>query len=379
MPDSISRRLSTYMNDHLGDQYTAAQVSVYHRGRRVVALYLSSVKWHDLASLTKLYTTTALLQQVGAGRVGLHTPVAQVIPEFAAGGARRVVDGGVNPHTRRVEPPDPRFAGKLIDPESVTLWHLLTHTSGLAPWRQLYRAPDQPRPMADALAEIYASPFIAPPGHAVRYSDLGFILLGEAVRRLSGAASIGEAIDRTVQSVHGASGQVFYPPRPIPPATLTHYAPTEYDADWRQRRVWGEVHDENAYGLGGQASHAGLFGTAEALASFGARWCDASVPGIPAELARDAVRMHAQTDDERRGLGWMVRSLGTSSAGQRFGANSYGHTGFVGNTLWIDPDQRLVVACLTNNVYFGRQKTGLLAFRAGLHDLVWEALCTSSA
>nr|MCU0476988.1 beta-lactamase family protein [Anaerolineae bacterium] len=289
MPDSISRRLSTYMNDHLGDQYTAAQVSVYHRGRRVVALYLSSVKWHDLASLTKLYTTTALLQQVGAGRVGLHTPVAQVIPEFAAGGARRVVDGGVNPHTRRVEPPDPRFAGKLIDPESVTLWHLLTHTSGLAPWRQLYRAPDQPRPMADALAEIYASPFIAPPGHAVRYSDLGFILLGEAV---------------------------FYPPRPIPPATLTHYAPTEYDADWRQRRVWGEVHDENAYGLGGQAGHAGLFGTAEALASFGARWCDASVPGIPADLARDAVRVHAQTDDERRGLGWMVRSLGTSSAGQ---------------------------------------------------------------
>ena len=82
------------------------------------------------------------------------------------------------------------------------------------------------------------------------------------------------------------------------------------------------------------------------------------------------------TDDERRGLGWMPRSRQGSSAGDYFSANSFGHTGFVGNSLWIDPEQELVVACMTNRVYYGRQADGIIAFRRALHDWLWQRLCS---
>jgi CubicO group peptidase (beta-lactamase class C family) len=390
---TLAARLNGYVTRHLGQQYTAVDVAVYWHGQCLyVGQWSQSGRFtqFDLASLTKLFTTTAILQAVSTGLLSLDTPLTDLIPEFANGQAT-IIDGGVNPHTGQTLPPDPRFAGQTPARNAVTVRHLFTHTAGLAPWRKLYSTPPpapshgqlEPQQRAEywgrALALICDAPLIAPVGQAVRYSDLGFLLLGEVLMRLEGRPATPDALQarqhRLIQALYDGQTPVSYR---TTPDGWQHCAPTEFDVHWRQRRVWGEVHDENACGVGGIAGHAGLFGTADALARFGARWCAADLPDISPALARDAVRVHAETDGERRGLGWMVRSIEKSSAGQCFGPHSYGHTGFVGNTLWIDPDQQLVVACLTNNVYLGRQKAGLFEFRAGLHDLVWEAVCTSS-
>jgi len=402
---SLASAITAYLLRHLGSQYTAAQVAVYHHGQRVTvqSVGIQTVyPYFDFASLTKLFTTTAILQAVSAGKISLQTPIAELIPAFAESGGRTVVDGGMNPHTYAIEPVNPDFSGQTIDPSTVTIFHLLTHTSGLAPWRKLYHddapppPPTQPDPIprherwAHGLDIITSSPFIAPAGVAVRYSDLGFMLLGEALSRLhadsDGLTSpngLESAITRLIAQFNFTTpASVIYPASHIVHDSglapdISPFAPTEYDARWRQRRVWREVHDENACGVGGVAGHAGLFGTADALAQFGVQWCNHTVPDIAPELTREAVRQHAETSGERRGLGWMLRSLDKSTAGTRFGVNSFGHTGFVGNMLWVDPDQDIVVCCLTNNVYYGRQKPGLFEFRVGLNDLIWEALCSS--
>jgi len=151
----------------------------------------------------------------------------------------------------------------------------------------------------------------------------------------------------------------------------TSIAPTEFDADWRGRRCWGEVHDENACGLGGVAGHAGLFAAARDVAALGAAWLEADPRlGIAPDLVREATRQHAASDSVRRGLGWLLKSDDDSSAGALFSPASFGHTGFTGTSLWIDPERRLVVACLTNRVYRGRHFTGILAFRRALHDAI---------
>jgi CubicO group peptidase (beta-lactamase class C family) len=415
MPNlSLGAAITRYLTQHLGHQYTASQVTVYHHGQQVASVSVTmppppdpaldgtavadqhhvQPRYFDLASLTKLYTSTLILRAISAGKATLNTPLADIIPEFAAGGVQPITDGGINPHTLALEAPDPQFSGQTIDPAAVTLFHLLTHTSGLAPWRPLFTVPPpptQPDPIprtqrwAHALDLMCSAPFIAPPGHAVRYSDIGFMLLGEAAGRLlagehrpASPNALGAAMRALMVELYGENPPVFYPvDAPAPAEGIHAFAPTEYDARWRNRRVQGEVHDENACGVGGIAGHAGLFGTADALALFGSRWASLDIPGVDSELAREATRQHAETDGERRGLGWMLRTLGVSSAGTKFGPDSYGHTGFVGNTLWIEPAQGIVVACLTNNVYFGRLKSGLLAFRVGLQDLIWEALCSS--
>jgi CubicO group peptidase (beta-lactamase class C family) len=206
------------------------------------------------------------------------------------------------------------------------------------------------------------------------------MLLGEVISRLHTPDVRTLSLmsqDLIAQLFPEMSLSVGYIPSLITGHSSLTFAPTEYDARWRKRRIQGEVHDENACGVGGVAGHAGLFGTADALAQFGAMWCAHTVPNIAPELSREAIRLHAATDGERRGLGWMLRSLEKSTAGTKFGVNSYGHTGFVGNMLWIDPDQDLVICCLTNNVYYGRGKSGLFEFRTGFNDLIWEALCSS--
>jgi serine-type D-Ala-D-Ala carboxypeptidase len=152
-------------------------------------------------------------------------------------------------------------------------------------------------------------------------------------------------------------------------------APTEHDYTWRKRRVWGEVHDENACGVGGIAGHAGLFGTARDVAALGQAWLENDPRlDIPADVMDDAKRQHAQTGETRRGLGWMLKAATDSSAGDIYSMNSYGHTGFTGTSLWIDPDRALVVALLTNRVYPGRELEGIHEFRRAVHTAVVEAL-----
>lgn len=384
-------RLVAVVDAALGEVFPALAVTMVQNGAVRLNAAWGSVEnertrpgtLFDLASVTKLFTTSAFLSLVSEGKVKLDTPLVEVIPEF--GGLPRPVDGGIDPHSKQ---PLPMAADALtdpVDPAHITLWHLLTHTSGLAPWRDVYNRagaapgepvhggmPDRTDRWKRAVEALCGYPFVGPISKTVRYSDLGLMLLGEATRRLDGADDLAEVIAARVTRPLGLTTTVF---NPVTEHGIARegIAPTELDPDWRGRRVWGEVHDENACGVGGVAGHAGLFSTARDVAAFGEAWLRRdSRLGIDPALMDDAVRVHVDDEGQRRGLGWVIRALEDSSASERFSEKTYGHTGFTGTTLWIDPERELVVSCLSNRVFPGRHKEGIHAFRRALHALLAE-------
>jgi CubicO group peptidase (beta-lactamase class C family) len=286
----------------------------------------------DLASLTKVIATTSIaMRHAGAGRLRLDRPVAEILP-----------------------------AWRGDDRAGVTLRHLLDHSSGLPPHARLWlRAAGR----LAYLDEIAALPLERPPGAAAVYSDPGFMLLGFALEAIGSApldaqfAPIAAAVD----------GVLTY----LPPASLVnHVAPTENDP-WRGRVLVGEVHDENAAALGGVAAHAGVFGSVGAVGAFArlvlATFHDDTILGTPALMRTFATA--TGVPDSSRALGWDTMRP-TSSCGTRFSARAIGHTGFTGTSLWIDPEQDLYVAFLTNRVHPTRAENKLVEIRPRLHDAV---------
>ncbi len=335
----------------------------------------------DLASLTKLYTTIAFLSLITDEKVYLHSPIVSIIPEFGKSGLRGI-DGGQDPHTKEHLAIDDGLSGQMVDPSIISCFQLLTHTSGLPPWRDVYTLADapvtppeidllsQPERWALALQRLTTYKFVNHPELEIRYSDIGLMLLGEIVSRLhSHSGELDKAISERVLKDR-------FPNTLFNPLysgyTKEQIAPTEMDVTWRKRRVWGEVHDENANGLGGIAGHAGLFSTAFEVALLGNIWLNHSekLLNIDPELAGASVELQAQTANDLRGLGWMLKSPSNSSAGDKFSAKSYGHTGFTGTSLWIDPEEKLVVALLTNRVYAGREQPGIHDLRRDIHDII---------
>ncbi len=352
----------------------------------------------DLASLTKPFTATAFMTLVEAGRVSLETPVAEVLLEFAG---TRPIGPTEDPLAKTIVPPDPQFAGQEVDASVVTFWHLLTHTSGVAAWRSLYREDGEqeagdrrqeaggkrqeaavPLPhqvplalRAQRIGAIYEQyGFAYPPGARVVYSDLGFILLGEAVARLTGAP-LEIALRQAVLEPLGLRATTYNPL--ANGFSREQVVPTEF-CTWRRRRCAGEVHDENSASLGGVAGHAGLFSTAAEVAALGQLYLNGGVHNgmrlLQPETVAEMVRVQVGDDENPRGLGWLQRSSGYSSSGCTFGPRSFGHTGFTGTSLWVDPSRELVVVLLTNRVYHGRDPRHILDFRPRLHDTIIEAL-----
>lgn len=214
-------------------------------------------------------------------------------------------------------------------------------------------------------------PFAGAIGETVRYTDIGIMLLGEAVARLQGCR-LDQAVRELVLHPLGLSTFTYNPL--INGIRQDKIVPTEYDDHWRHRRAWGEVHDENACGVGGIAGHAGLFATAFDVARFGQAWLTGDERlAISRDLRATATRQQI-SGQFRLGLGWMLKADSDSSAGDRYSAESYGHTGFTGTSLWIDPARQLVCAVLTNRVYHGRDPDGIHAFRRAFHDLIVEAI-----
>ncbi len=364
--------LDTEVHQHLHNTFPAAQIVIFVRGDMVYDgafgyLDLES-KLHatnpstrfDLASVSKLFTVAAFMMLIEDSHVTLDHRVCEILPEFSG--------------TRAIAPyPDPLHPGGFIavtigngtrvDAGQVTFRHLLAHNSGLPPWLPLWKLPSWDEMHAAALS----TPFAYATGARVAYSDIGLILLGWAVEKIAKVA-LRDVVRARVTAPLGLDSIEYGP------LSQENVAPTEFYAH-QGKRMQGEVHDENAWGLGGVAGHAGLFGCARDLGRFGEMFLRGGAPLFERETLAEMTRLQAQDGAVRRGLGFALWSPDPSSASNPLSEKSFGHTGFTGTSLWIDPARELVVACLTNRVYYGRDNAGAIgAFRVAMHRTICEVV-----
>ncbi|MBI4465210.1 MAG: beta-lactamase family protein [Acidobacteria bacterium] len=310
---------------------------------------------YDLASLTKVVaTTTAAMILAERSLLGLDRPVAGYLPDFW-----QPFDTGV----------DPLWSAR----GEVTVRHLLAHTSGLPDYEKFFL---RAREKSHVVEEALALPLQEAPGRKRLYSDVGFILLGEILE-----LAAGEALDRFCQREIFAPLEMpntgFNPPQEL----WDRIAPTEWDESFRKRLIQGEVHDENAWVMGGVAGHSGLFSTAGDLARFCRMMlAEGRVNGshlIQPDTIREFTRVWPAAEGSPRGLGWDKPS-DPSSSGHYFSAASYGHLGFTGTSLWMDPEKVLFVILLTNRIHLTRANESIRTIRPAVHDAVAKALHCST-
>jgi CubicO group peptidase (beta-lactamase class C family) len=302
---------------------------------------------YDVASLTKpIVTTTAIMSLVQRGDLELDAPVVRFLPEWA-----KAANSDPNPTWRA----------------KVTVRMLLLHDSGLPAHRDFFK---DAKGREAVLAQVMAEPLVHEPGTQVDYSDIGFILLGEIIERLTG-----ESLDETARDIFAPlrmTDSLFNPPKSL----RSRIAPTENDSVYRKRLLQGEVDDENAWAMGGVAGHAGLFSTASDIAAFSQMLLNGGIYGHSRMLRRSTVQQftfrHA-IGDSARALGWDV-PVQPSSSGEYFFEKSFGHLGFTGTSLWIDPERNLFVILLTNRVNPTRANEKIRQVRPALHDAVLQAL-----
>ena len=315
----------------------------------------------DLASLTKpLATTTAVMLLVHEGALGLDDPVAKVLPAFSE-----------------------------RDKEGVTLRHLLTHSSGLKPWRGFHELVlEKERKTGEAWLgtsqarefvqdRVVRSALVHEPGAAAVYGDLDFIVLGAVVEAVAH-----QPLDAFCQEhVFGPLGmqdtrfvRLGEGDPELPDALRRRMAATE-NCPWRGRILWGEVHDPNASVMGGVAGHAGLFGTADDVMTFAQTLLDVwhgRSEVWPRELLREFTRRQGLPEGSDWALGWDTPTGGASSSGRHFSQQSVGHLGFTGTSLWIDLEREAVVVLLTNRVHLVAKRSRF-ELRPLVHDLLMEA------
>ena len=228
---------------------------------------------------------------------------------------------------------------------------------------------------ADNLALVLREPLVNEPGTKVVYSDLGFILLGEIVERLTGQ-DLGSFAKAEIFEPLGMNHTMFEPPgsfRKLIP-------PEERDAEGRKGLIQGQVHDGNAFAMGGVSGHAGLFSTAGDLAIFAQTMLNGGIYAHHRLLERSTIEQFTapvKIDNSTRTLGWDTPA-DTTSSGHYFSASSFGHTGFTGTSIWIDPEKQLFVILLTNRVYPTRDDIKIREVRPLVHDAIVEGLGLAS-
>jgi serine-type D-Ala-D-Ala carboxypeptidase len=303
----------------------------------------------DLASVSKVIATTTMAMILyDRGLLELEAPVAAIIPEFIS----------ATPETKQ----DARR-------REVTLHMLLAHTSGLPAYEKLFL---KARTRDELLRSAFATPLTADPGSRPEYSDIGFIVLGAALERLSG-----EFLDRFCQrEIFGpvAMSNTTFNPQP---EMRAHIPPTVDDRTFRHRIIQGEVHDENASVLGGVAGHAGVFSTAEDIAKFAHAMLNGGHPILRRETVSLSTRREVTPEGTSRALGWDTPSH-PSQSGKYFPAAAFGHLGYTGTSLWIDPVRQLSVTLLTNRTWPDCSSQAIKTVRPNFHDAVIEALENSA-
>jgi len=336
--------------------YPGASVVVGRRGAAVWEKGFGRLGWsssdpdvtantiYDLASLTKVVgTTTAVMLLFDEDKIQLDEPVKNYLPEFSGG-----------------------------DKDLVTVRMLLEHRSGLPAGRDLWRLASSP---ADARRAVLETPLAYKPGRSEEYSDLGADVLGFMVERVSGQ-SLDAFLDSRVFKPLGMTQTMFRPS----PLLKAQVAPTEINPP-RGYPLQGEVHDENAYALGGVAGHAGIFSTAADLSVFAQMMLNGGEFQGTRLIKESTVALFTKNTTSRgtRALGWDTCGH-QGSCGKYLSDNAYGHTGFTGTSLWIDPEREMFVILLTNRVHAARAKrpaTVIGDVRADLSDAAALAVTDS--
>ena len=316
----------------------------------------------DLASVSKaVATTTMAMILYQRGLLDLEAPVTGIVPEFA---------------------------GEDPSRGEVTLRQLLAHSSGLPAYRKLYL---RAKTRDELLQGAFATEITTAPGTHAEYSDIGFIILGVALERLADE-SLDVFCQREIFGPLAMAHTTFNPPKTwrdrIPPtanecgadilvrATANPVAKSA-PSNFRGRVIQGEVQDENASVLGGVAGHAGVFSTAEDVASFAHAMLNGGYPILRTDTVQLFRRRESAPAGTSRALGWDTPSA-PSQSGKHFSARSFGHLGYTGTSLWIDPDRQLSITLLTNRTWPDCQNHAIKQVRPAFHDAVIEALETKA-
>jgi CubicO group peptidase (beta-lactamase class C family) len=301
----------------------------------------------DLASLTKVIATTAMAMILyERGLLDLEAAVTAIVPEFAGG-------SGDNDPRRR----------------EVTLRMLLAHSSGLPAYEKLFL---RAKTCEELLQSAYTAPLAAAPGVRAEYSDIGFIILGVVLERLADE-SLDVFCQREIFGPLGMTHTTFNPTT----ALKDSIPPTADDRTFRHRIIQGEVQDENASVLGGVAGHAGLFSTAEDLAIFAHAILNGGYPILRSSTIELFSRRESAPEGTSRALGWDTPSA-PSQSGKYFSPRSYGHLGYTGTSLWIDPERQLSISLLTNRTWPDCQNQAIKQVRPAFCDAVVEVLGKNS-
>ena len=293
----------------------------------------------DLASVTKVVATTSMAMILHErGLLDLEMPVAGVLAEFRGDDSRR---------------------------ERVTFRHLLAHSSGLPAYEKLFlRAIHRD----ECLRAAFSVSLKYDPGVHAEYSDIGFIVLGAALERIANQP-LDRFCQREVFDPLGMSHTTYNPPA----SWKTQIPPTSDDRTFRRRVIQGEVQDENASVLGGVAAHAGLFSNAPDMAKFAGAMVNGGAPIARRETVALFTERQTSPPGTARALGWDTPS-GLSQSGSYFSSSSFGHLGYTGTSLWIDPERRISVTLLTHRTWPDASNQAIGDVRREFHDRVIEAL-----
>ncbi|MFZ0707897.1 MAG: serine hydrolase domain-containing protein [Candidatus Korobacteraceae bacterium] len=298
----------------------------------------------DIASITKAVATTSVAMILFERQsLKLEAPVAQLLPEFV----------NLSPTHQKQKR------------EAVTVRMLLAHSSGLPAYEKLFEFAHN---REELLRAAMTTPLTAAPGTRAEYSDIGFILLGEILQRIAGEP-LGQFAQREIFDRIGLTRTWFVPPLDL----RAQIPPTEHDRTFRKRAIQGEVNDENAWVMGGVSGHAGMFASATDLAIFAECMLRGGAPLVRPETLALFTRREESPRGTSRALGWDTPSH-PSSSGTRFAPTSYGHLGFTGTSLWIDPKRHLSVTLLTNRTWPDRRSQLIREVRPQLHDAILETI-----
>lgn len=335
--------------------FPGASVAIAHRGKLIAhkglghftyetsSLAVTAETIYDLASVTKvLATTAACMILYDRGLFKLDQPLAELLPCFADIGA---------------EQEDAR--------RQLTLQMLLAHSSGLPAYIKLFQTAHN---KDELLRQALRVPLTAAPGSRAEYSDIGFILLGQALEKLSGEP-LDQFCQREIFARLNLAHTCFNPSADLKPAI----PPTEDDRTFRHRLIQGEVNDENASVMGGVAGHAGCFASSLDVSVFAQCMLRGGTPLVKKETLEIFTRRQDLPPGTSRALGWDTPSQ-PSQSGKYFSSRSYGHLGYTGTSLWIDPDRQLSVTLLTNRTWPDRGSQSIKQIRPAFHDAVIEAL-----